>query len=68
MSASTSNLRELTDGALDAFWEVVVQRFPEATTGDLSVHRTHCLQAAAQAAIEEWIFNNVPDNVSLRRS
>jgi hypothetical protein len=62
-----SNLRELTDEALRAFWEVVVQRFPEATKGDLSAHRAYYLQAAAQAAIEEWMFNNLPDSVTVRR-
>lgn len=29
-------IEALTDKALDAFWQVVVQELPHATTGDLS--------------------------------
>lgn len=53
---------ELTDEALEAFWEVVVKHFPQATTGDLSPMRTIELSLAAEAAIEEWISNNVLPN------
>jgi hypothetical protein len=45
--------------ALDAFWEVIVRRFPQAKFGDLSPERTIRLSDAAADAIEEWISNNV---------
>ena len=49
----------LAQEALDAFWEVIVKHFPRATTGDLSIARTVALDQAADAAIREWIENNV---------
>jgi len=53
-------LRSAADEALDAFWQVVVKRYPEAKTGDLSPLTTIQLQIATENAIEEWIDNNVP--------
>lgn len=53
------NTRQLTDAALDAFWDVIVKRFPQATTGDLSPLTTFQLSQAAETAIIEWIFYNV---------
>lgn len=53
------NLQSLSDKALDAFWEVIVRHFPEATTGDLSPLTTFHLSQAAEASIKEWIDNNV---------
>jgi len=52
--------RGLADKALDAFWDVIVQKFPEAKHGDLSPLATHHLTMAAETAIDEWIKNNVP--------
>lgn len=54
------DIRSMTDEALDAFWEVVVKRFPQADTGDLSPGATIALQMAAEDAVGEWIDNNVP--------
>lgn len=54
-----SKQQALADEALDAFWQVIVRHYPEATTGDLSPDRTIRLQLAAEAAIEEWVDNNV---------
>jgi hypothetical protein len=51
----------LADEALKAFWEVIDDHFPDATTGDLSPERGAQLFHAAGAAIEEWISNNVPE-------
>lgn len=68
MTMTTYTLPDLADQALDAFWQVIAQRFPEAKTGDLSIDRTLHLHAAAEQAIEEWIANNVPDNFTPRRS
>lgn len=53
-------LRSAADEALDAFWEVIVKRYPQANTGDLSPWATIKLQIAAENAIAEWIDNNVP--------
>ena len=49
----------LAEAALDAFWQVIVQHFPTAKYGDLSVERTLGLHDAAVTAIREWISNNV---------
>jgi hypothetical protein len=53
-------LRSVTDEALDAFWQVIVQRYPQAESGDLSPWATITLSTAAENAIGEWIDNNVP--------
>ena len=53
------NTPQLTSEALDAFWQVIVERFPKATTGDLSPLATFQLHQAAKAAVREWIANNV---------
>ena len=49
----------LTDEALDAFWQVIAGFFPHATAGDLSPEQTQALHQAAEAAVKEWIANNV---------
>ena len=54
-----TTIDELTEKALDAFWEVVCQQFPEAESGDLSPWDTVQLETMAKAAIREWIANNV---------
>jgi hypothetical protein len=51
---------DLSDEALQAFWRVLVTRFPQATAGDLSRERTARLRRAARDAVAEWIANNVP--------
>ena len=56
-----SPIDSLAEDAMLAFWAVVAQRFPEATTGDLSVERTVALEMAATAAVRECVQNNVPD-------
>lgn len=53
-------LSKLLDNALIAFWQVVVDQYPEAESGDLSPWQTVRLELAAEAAIKEWIGNNVP--------
>ncbi len=61
------NTRQLANDALDAFWEVIVRHFPEATTGDLSPLTTFHLEQASEAAIEEWIRYNVMTEESDRQ-
>ena len=53
-------LRTLADEALDAFWQIIVRRYPQAKTGDLSPLTTIQLQIAAENAIDEWVWANVP--------
>ena len=52
--------KELIDQALDAFWQVVVAKYPQAKTGDLSLGATIALTMAAEDAVGEWIWANVP--------
>jgi hypothetical protein len=54
-----SVLCDITDQALNAFWQVIVDRFPEATTGDLSPLTTLQLGLAAETAIAEWLRLNI---------
>jgi hypothetical protein len=54
-----TSIETITDKALDAFWAVIVEEFPTATTGDLSPLATFHLSQAAEAAVREWIANNV---------
>lgn len=50
----------LADQALDAFWQVVAQRFPQAQSGDLCWDVVFNLQTAAEQAIQQWVEYNVP--------
>jgi hypothetical protein len=59
MPQSNDDLRKLTDQALDAFWQAIDNRYPQATAGDLSPWSTIRLQIAAEEAVAEWIDNNV---------
>lgn len=52
------NIQQLTNEALEAFWQVIVKHFPKATTGDLSPLTTFHLDQAAEAAVHEWISYN----------
>jgi hypothetical protein len=54
----------ITDEALAAFWAVVADRHPQATSGDLSPWTTITLKTIAEAAVTEWIANNVPQGAA----
>ena len=56
---------QITEDALDAFWQAVADRFPTAESGDLSPWQTIKLDCAAQDAVREWIDNNVPAGASV---
>lgn len=58
--ARKKTVRAIAYEALEAFWQVVVQHFPEAVDGDLSPWATIKLHDAAEEALAEWIENNVP--------
>jgi hypothetical protein len=53
------NTQQLTNEALDAFWQVIVKHFPQTTTGDLSPLATFQLHQAAESAVRDWIATNV---------
>jgi hypothetical protein len=50
----------LTDEALEAFWQVVMRRYPETMTGDLSPWTFVRLQEAAEETVREWVWANAP--------
>ena len=58
MTRPKEDVRELTDEAFEAFWNVITRHYPEAEAGDLSPLRTIRLQMAAEEAVQEWIENN----------
>jgi hypothetical protein len=62
--AHKNQLRSVTEAALDAFWQLIVQRYPEAETGDLSPLTTIRLDEAARVAVEEWVWANVPTSTN----
>ena len=59
-----TTIESLTDKALDAFWQVIVERFPEASSGDLSPSTTLTLSMAARDAIAEWVSYNVAGDIA----
>ena len=54
----TTKIEELTNKALDAFWDIIATQFPEAKTGDLSPLATMQLDSAAEKAVSEWVESN----------
>lgn len=65
----TPQVSRVVEEALDAFWDVVIDHFPLAKSGDLSPETTLALDAAANNAVEEWVKTNAPTvrrNMGLR--
>ncbi len=62
MTKPQIDLSTLTQEAEDAFWQVVVQHYPEATSGDLSPWTSFQFSQVAEQAIAEWIYANVPES------
>ena len=58
LASRIASAREL---AQEAFWNVIVEQFPEAASGDLSPLRTICFDQAVEDAVNEWVDNNVRD-------
>ncbi len=54
----SNKIEELTQNALDAFWNIVAKQYPQAKTGDMSPLTTAKLSTAAETAVVEWIENN----------
>ena len=59
MSTQSKEMRNLLYRAFDAFWNVIVAEYPQATTGDLSPFAEVRLHIAAEEAVAEWIEYNV---------
>jgi hypothetical protein len=58
-------IRAVAYEAMEAFWQVVVQHFLGAVSGDLSPCATIALRLAAEEALAEWIENNVPETTKV---
>ena len=56
---------QIIEDALDAFWQVVADRFPAAESGDLSPWQTIMLECAAQDAVQQWIEYNLPPGTAV---
>jgi len=64
MKLSPQASTTLAEEALDAFWQVIARRFPQARTGDLSWDCVLALRSAAEQAIQQWVENNLPDDAT----
>jgi hypothetical protein len=51
-------LREATDKALDAFWQSVVESYPEIKTGDMSIELESHIRYEAERWINTWVVVN----------
>ena len=60
MTTTKLDLKSLVQEADEAFWQIVVKHYPEATSGDLSPCTSIRLNDAQEDAIAEWIWANVP--------
>ncbi len=60
-NVSESKFNEVASDAQFAFWAIVAERFPEATTGDLSPAMSHKLDCVMGEALTEWIDNNLAE-------
>lgn len=55
----STKIDQLTQHALDAFWNIVAAQFPQTTTGDLSPLVSFQLTQAAESAVRAWVSVNV---------
>jgi hypothetical protein len=53
-------MENLTEEALDAFWNVVTDVCPPRETGDLTLKAGPRLDQAARDAVQEWCRDNAP--------
>lgn len=54
-------LESAVEAGEEAFWEVVAERFPEATAGDLESGTSAHLSTAMEEAVKEWVGLNVQE-------
>ena len=55
----STKIDQLTQHALDAFWNIVAAQFPHTSTGDLSPLVSFHLTQAAESAVRAWVSANV---------
>src|SRR4051812_46450896 len=58
--AEEKQASDVADKALEAFWEVVGEEYPESEYGALSPEREEQLVHAAEAAVAQWAENIIP--------
>jgi len=56
--SKTIDIKQLSYEALEAFWDVVVSRFPKPKFGDVSPECSIALSIAAEDSITEWVTVN----------
>jgi hypothetical protein len=54
-------IREITNNALEAFWESVAEQLPEIKTGDMAPGDIVPFEMFARQTVETWIENNKPE-------
>lgn len=60
MTTHENAVKDNLEKAMDAFWEVIAEAYPEAQSGDLDISTVCTFQATAEAAVNRWVDLNVP--------
>lgn len=55
-------VRDAVERGQQAFWHVIAESFPEATSGDFSPEATLALEKTLILAVFRWTRNNLPIN------
>lgn len=68
MSASIKDIEarieETVEGALQAFWAAVVEKFPEVTTGDYDPMLEGIMYAEAEEWVAGWLRMNATERIA----
>jgi hypothetical protein len=59
------HLETAVEKAMDAFWQIIVEHYPTAESGDLSPLTHLAFDEAARTAVAEWVNGNVPKREAL---
>lgn len=54
---------ETVEEAMFAFWRTVAERYPNITTGDLSIFAEHQFAEACEIAVHAWLWANQREEV-----
>ncbi len=57
--SNDTKINQVVSDAEAAFWAVVCEAYPEATTGDLSIPTTIALETMLEKVLTEWVDFNV---------
>lgn len=60
MSGALKKLADVSEAAQLAFWSVVADEYPDATSGDFGPDETFTFNAACDEALTRWVDYNVP--------